>query len=366
MKFWLLAIVAAFIFLPGTIFAQVESFSDGPIEVRALVEEVVEEKLEPKEEAYQVVQVKITTEGRYQDESFTVDSRDGYLAGLRYEVDEGQEVKLSIIPTGESSQPTILIIDVIRIQALVWLTLIFIAITLAVGLLRGITSLIGLGVITLVLFFYILPQIIQGHDPVITTLLGSGVILLFSIFGTHGFRKSSWASFLGTIGGLVITGVLAVVFVKAASLTGLAGEQAALLQLKTGLTLDSQGLLLAAIIIGAVGVLDDAAVNQTEIVFELAKADPTLSRVEIFRRSMRIGRHHIASMVNTLVLAYAGASLPLLLLFSVSDESVIGLLNSEFIAEEIVRTLVGTIGLISAVPLAAWFGAVYAKKKIEK
>jgi len=157
--------------------------------------------------------------------------------------------------------------------------------------------------------------------------------------------------------------LLAVIFVKAASLTGLAGEEATLLQLKTGLTLDSQGLLLAAIIIGTVGVLDDVAVNQTETVFELAEANPTLSRTELFRRSMRIGRHHIASMVNTLVLAYAGASLPLLLIFSTSDEGVVNLLNSEFIAEEIVRTLVGTIGLISAVPLATWFGVMYVKNK---
>jgi len=363
MKFLLTPILVFFIFWPCAAFAQVESFEDKTVETRATVEQVIEEQLEPAVEAYQVVEIRIESDGQYQNRLFTVDSREGYLAGLRHVVKEGQEVEVSIIPSLDYGQPIVFITDVVRLNVVMWLLILFIAVTLIIGLLRGVSSLISLGVIMLVLFGFILPQLINGHSPIMITLIGSAVILAVSIFGTHGFRRPSWTAFLGTVGGLIITGILAVIFVQAASLTGLASDEAAMLQLKTGLSLNAQGLLLAAIIIGALGVLDDVAVNQSETVFELAKTDPSLSKRELIRRSMRIGRHHIASMVNTLVLAYAGASLPLLLLFIASDQSTISLLNSEFIAEEIVRTLVGTIGLISAVPLTAWFAVMYVKKK---
>ena len=362
MKFLLAFILIFFTCWPCGVFAQDKLIENSTIEARATIEQIIDEKLEPPEEAYQVVEIRIKTEGAYNNSLFTVDSREGYLAGLRHTVKENQEVEVSIISSLDYGEPVVFITDAVRLNVIMWLVILFIAVTLIVGLLRGVSSLISLGVIILVLFGFILPQLVNGHNPILITLIGSAAILAVSIFGTHGFRRPSWAAFLGTVGGLIITGILAVVFVKVASLTGLASDEAAMLQLKTGLSLNAQGILLAAIVIGALGVLDDVAVNQSETVFEFAKTDPTLSKRELVRRSMRIGRHHIASMVNTLVLAYAGASLPLLLLFGVSDQSIIGLLNSEFIAEEIIRTLVGTIGLISTVPLATWFAVIYIKK----
>ncbi|MFH1433701.1 MAG: YibE/F family protein [Candidatus Uhrbacteria bacterium] len=366
MKYFVTLVLALVILWPLDALAQTDSFNDGTVEARAVVERVVEEQLDPPEEAWQVVEVRINQEGEYDNRLFTVDSREGNLVGLRHEVKDGQEVKVLIVPASDYSAPVVFITDVVRLNVIMLLLILFVVVTLAIGLLRGFSSLIGLGVIMLVLFGFILPQLINGHSPILITLIGSAVILAVSIFGTHGFRKPSWAAFLGTISGLVITGILALIFVQAASLTGLASDEAATLQLKTGLSLNAQGLLLAAIIIGALGVLDDVTVTQSTTVFELAETDPTLSKRQLARRAMRIGRHHIASMVNTLVLAYAGASLPLLLLFLASDQSTLGLLNSELIAEEVVRTLVGTIGLIAAVPLATWFAVIYAKRDRKK
>ena len=349
--------------LPSALFAQTEGEEPTTIEVDAVIERVSEEKLEPADEVYQVVDALVLSEGEYEGSVLTIDSREGYLEDLRYVVDEGQKVKLMIIALPGVDEPLVYITDINRLGALFWLFLLFIAVVLGVGSLRGLGSLIGLGAIVLVLFGFILPQILKGSDPIFVTIIGSAVILAFSIFGTHGFKKITLGAFFGTIGGLIITGALAFLFVTISHLSGLGGEEASLLQLKAGVSLNAQGLFLAAIILGAVGVLDDVAVNQSEIIHELKKTNPDMGASELIKRSMRIGRHHIASVVNTLVLAYAGASLPLLLLFVASDQSTLHLINSELIAEEIVRTLVGTIGLICAVPLATWFTVLMLREK---
>jgi uncharacterized membrane protein len=332
------------------------------IESRAMVEQVLEEQLEPENQAYQVVEVRISSDNKYQNRLFTIDSRDGYISGLRYELSEEQEIEVAIVPGFDGQEPVVFVTDVVRLQSIMWLLILFITIVILVGLWRGITSLISLGVILAILFGFILPQLMKGSDPVLITLIGAAMILAVSIFATHGFRKTSLAAFVGTIGGLVVTGVLAYLFVGFTDLTGLASDQAAMLQLKTGMSLNAQGLLLAAIIIGALGVLDDVAVTQAETVQELIKTDSKLSGRKLFGRAMRIGRHHIGSVINTLVLAYAGASLPILILFVASDQSSLTLLNSDFIAEEVVRTLVGTIGLVCTVPLATWLAVLVLKR----
>ncbi len=327
----------------------------------ARVENVLEEKLEPTEEAYQVIEVKIISENDYQNQTYTIDSREGYTAGLRYPVKPGQEVKVSLVGMPDGSV-TAFLTDVVRLNPLMWLVILFIVITLLVGLLRGFTSLVGLGLIMLVLFGFIIPNLLAGRDPILFTIIGAAVIMLISVFGTHGLRRESAAAFLGTLAGLILTGVLAKIFVPLTGLTGLANHDATRLQLEAGLQLDMQGILLAAIIIGALGVLDDVTVTQSETVFELKKTDSSLGPAKLAKKALRIGRHHIASVINTLVLAYTGASLPLLLLFFTVDVTTIDFINSELVAEEIVRTLVGTIGLIITVPLATWIAAFYATR----
>ncbi len=358
MQKYLFIFLVSFLLIPNLALAQEEPST---IEATGVVESIVEEQLEPASEAYQVVEVRVISDGKYDGRLFTIDSQADYLVGLRHVVEPSQKVKLSIISTPDGST-IVFITDVVRLEPMMWLVLLFVIVTLLVGLLRGLSSLIGLVVIMAVLFGFILPNLLAGRDPLIFTLIGAAIIMLVSVFGTHGLRKQSVAAFLGTIGGLGITGILAIIFVPLTKLTGLASEEAALLQLKTGMSIDLQGILLAAIIIGALGVLDDVAVTQSETVFELKKTDPNLKLRELAGRALKIGRHHIASVTNTLVLAYAGASLPLLLLFLMVDTTTIDLVNSEFIAEEIVRTLVGTIGLICTVPIATWIAALYADR----
>jgi len=359
MKKLFLFCLLSFLLFPLLTLAQNEPTTT---ETTGRIESIIEQQLEPASEAFQVVEVRIISEGDFDNRLFTVDSRGDYLTGLRHQYTAGQKVKVSILSSPDGNN-IVFITDVVRLEPLMWLVILFVVVTLLVGLIRGLSSLIGLMVILTVLFGFILPNLLAGRDPIIFTLIGATVIMLVSVFGTHGLRKQSVAAFLGTLGGLTITGILAAIFVPLTKLTGLASEEAALLQVETGMSLNAQGILLAAVIIGALGVLDDVAVTQSETVFELKKTDPTLKVKELASRALKIGRHHIASVTNTLVLAYAGASLPLLLLFLAVDTTTIDLVNSEFIAEEIVRTLVGTIGLICTVPLATWIAALYATRK---
>lgn len=352
-----------FLLLPLSAFAQIstqEEMQTNTHYLRAEVVDILEEDLEA-DNPYQRVVIQIVTPGDFETNTYTVDSREGYIANLRHPVEFRQIVQVSVVDQGD--QTIAFITDVFRFQPLMVLVLLFVAVLLAVGFLRGISAILGLIITFAILFFFILPQLLAGHNPLLITIIGSAAILAGSIYSTHGTRKQSTIALVATLFGLVITGILAQLFTDITMLTGLASEEAALLQLESGMSINLHGIMLAGMILGAVGVLDDVAVTQTETVFELKDTDHTLTRKDLFKRGMRIGRHHIASVVNTLVLAYVGAGLPLLLLFLISDQGWFTLINSEFIAEEIVRTLVGTIGLVLTVPLATWFAAVYAKEK---
>lgn len=358
----LATIILSLILLPSLASAQ-ELTEPRSFEFDAVVTEVVEESLGTESE-YQIVQVKISSLGEYENRMFTIDSREGLTEGLRHTLKPEQRVTISLVEDFDGNVVSVFVTDVHRLDALMLAIIIFIVVTLAVGMIRGFSSLISLAIIFVILFTLIIPQIIAGANPILITLIGSALILCFSIFITHGFNRTSTIAFAGTIAGLVITGILAVLFVNYAHLTGLSGEEAALLQLKAGLVIDTRGLLLASIIIGALGVLDDLSVNQSVAVQELKQANNSLSTKELFARAMKLGRHHIASMVNTLVLAYAGVSMPLLLLFMGTDASVLNIINSEYIAEEIIRTMVGTVGLILTVPITTWLAAYWVNKKV--
>jgi uncharacterized membrane protein len=331
------------------------------IEAEGQVVRVREENL-ASADPYQIIDVRVTSDGAFEERVFTIDSRESLLEGVRHSVSKGERVKLMIVEVPEQ-EPIVYVTDIIRLRPLLWLFVLFVFVILAVGWWQGVTSLLGLGATLLIVFGFILPQLLAGRSPLAVTLIGSALLLCIAVFGTHGIRRESVAAFGATLLGIFATGIFAWLFTLAARLSGLGGEDAAVLQLSTDATIDFQGLLLSGIVLGAVGVLDDVAVNQAETVFELKRTDPSLSRRELSERALRIGRHHIASVVNTLVLVYAGASLPLLMLFQTSGQPASELLNAEFLAEEIVRTLVGTIGLILTVPLATWFASAYATKK---
>ena len=297
-------------------------------------------------------------------EQFIVNTRESLVEGLRYNIAAGDVVFLQILRSTETGEVSAAYLaDVRRTTALLWMVILFAALIVAVGWIRGLLSLLGLAVTLLVLFLFIFPQILNGADAVLVTIIGSIVILGVNMHLSHGFNRSTLLAYASTIAGLVLVYVFASFFVGVADLSGLASEESILLFFHQQEVIIPAGILLAGIILGAVGVLDDIAVTQGETVVELMKANPSLDRRELFVRAMRIGRHHIASTVNTLVLAYVGVAMPLILLFLITPEiDAIRFLNEELVAEEIVRTLAGTMALVLTVPISTLF-ATFNKKR---
>lgn len=247
--------------------------------------------------------------------------------------------------------------DVNRKFPLALLAGVFALAVVLVGRMRGVMALVALAVSFAVLTLFILPAILQGSNPLVVAVVGAGAIMLIALYMCHGVTARTSVAVIGTLISLLLIGLLGSLFIGWASLTGNTDDNTGLIH---GLYphIDMSGLLLAGVIIGSLGVLDDVTVTQTSAVWELRQADPTMSARALYRAGIRIGRDHIASVVNTLVLAYAGAALPLLLLFSIAQSSVGTVANSELVAEEIVRTLVGSIGLVASVPVTTALAAL--------
>lgn len=285
-------------------------------------------------------------------------------AGVYNVVDEGDKVVLTKVTTAGESE--YFIADEYRLPSIAFILACFFALAIALGRRHGFMSILGLGFSILVLAKYVVPKIIAGADPLAVTLTGAVAIIFVSISLAHGFNRRTAVAVGSTTLTLGIAAVLAVVFVNAAKLLGLGSEDAAYLQLGPLETISLKGLLLGGIIIGTLGVLDDVTTAQTAAVDEIGKADPSLGFGELYRRGLSVGREHIASLVNTLVLAYAGASLPLFLLFTLNKTRPLWvILNGESVAEEVIRTLVGSTSLMLAVPVSTALAAyVFSRRSL--
>ncbi|MCP9958182.1 MULTISPECIES: YibE/F family protein [Streptomyces] len=272
------------------------------------------------------------------------------------QLEQGQGVVVAYAPDApEDLQYSVT--DVDRKFPLLLLSAVFALAVVAVGRLRGVMALIALGTSFVFLTFFVLPAILQGSNPLVVAVVGSSAIMLIALYLSHGLSARTSVAVLGTLISLLIIGLLGSLFIGWARLTGNTDDYTGLIH---GLypNIDMSGLLLAGVIIGSLGVLDDVTVTQTSAVWELHRADPAMGPRALYRAGIRIGRDHIASVVNTLVLAYAGAALPLLLLFSIAQSSVGTVANSELVAQEIVRTLVGSIGLVASVPVTTGLAAL--------
>ncbi|MFJ2733610.1 MULTISPECIES: YibE/F family protein [unclassified Streptomyces] len=247
--------------------------------------------------------------------------------------------------------------DVDRRFPMALLAGVFALAVVVVGRMRGVMALVALAISFLVLNLFILPAVLQGSNPLVVAVVGASAIMLIALYMCHGLSARTSVAVLGTLISLMLIGFLGSLFIGWAALTGNTDDSTGLIH---GLypSIDMSGLLLAGVIIGSLGVLDDVTVTQTSAVWELHEANPAMGRRELYRAGIRIGRDHIASVVNTLVLAYAGAALPLLLLFSIAQSGVTTVATSELVAEEIVRTLVGSIGLVASVPVTTALAAL--------
>lgn len=270
------------------------------------------------------------------------------------EVEEGDDVVLILneTPDGESYA----IVDHQRGTGLVVLAGAFVLAMVAFGRWRGVSALAGLGVTFLLLLYFVVPAILAGSPPLLVAIVGSAAIMLTVLYLTHGLGATTTVAVLGTLASLTLTGLLSALAVSALHLTGVTDD----LSLAVGMTqgVNTEGLLLAGIVIGSLGVLDDVTVTQSATVAELARANPAYGALQLFRAGSRVGRSHIASVVNTIVLAYAGSALPLLILIVANTESLGSVVTDQIIAQEVVRSVVATLGLVAAVPLTTGLAAL--------
>jgi uncharacterized membrane protein len=270
-------------------------------------------------------------------------------------------VKNEIPPGARAGAEKYSLSEVERRQSMLWLLAVFGLIVIVFGRLRGALALVGLGAGLLVVTQFVLPAILDGSSPLAVALVGSLAVMLITIALAHGLGPKSMAAILGTAASLLLTALLALLFSDIAHLSGLTSEEATILQAgQPGLSLD--GLVIAGMVIGALGVLDDVTVSQASTVMALRRANPRQRLADLYRGALSVGRDHVAATVNTLVLAYVGASLPILLIFGIDGVPFADTINREAISEQVIGMLVGSIGLITAVPITTALAALLATR----
>jgi uncharacterized membrane protein len=360
----ILAAIAAFftfryfdhVVLPG------EGFPTfGSDTVRAQVTQIIGEgkiDMDGHTQIYQVARVRIL-EGEY--------------AGIPMEIDYGKrqirfddyllKVGDRIIVTISKSPDNVVhayFADFVRTTPLLILFAFFSISILLISRWKGLRSLLSMMFSLFVIIKYIIPHILAGEDPLRVSIIGSVVLLGVTLYLTYGWNLKSHAAVIGMILALLLTGILSAFFMVLARINGAGDENAMFLMQMMDRQINLRGLYLGGVIIGALGVLDDLVMTQASAVFELHQANTSLGFRTIYNSAMRIGQDHVAATVNTLVLAYAGASLPMMLMFSLGRGNYAYLVSFSFIAEEILRTLVGSLGLIAAVPLTTAFAIGFA------
>ncbi|WP_345266976.1 YibE/F family protein [Nocardioides nanhaiensis] len=264
-------------------------------------------------------------------------------------LEPGDRVELLRAPAPEGGEASITFFGIERSASLWWAAGLFVLVVLMVARFRGLMALVGLGFAGLVVGYFLLPALLAGEPAVPVALVASTVIMFVVIYTTHGVSMRTSAALGGTLAGVLLTALLAWWAVGSARLTGVSDDGSTVLSSYAD-RLDLQSLLMAAVVIAGLGILNDVTITQASAVWELRAASASLTRAQLFASGMRIGRDHIASTIYTIVFAYTGTALTLLLAVSLYDRSIWGLLETEELASEIVRSLAGSIGLVLAVP----------------
>jgi uncharacterized membrane protein len=274
---------------------------------------------------------------------------------------EGDDIVLLDVPTSPAAF-RYSFVDFQRSTPLLWLGVAFVVVVLAFGRLQGLRALAGLGLSLGVLVLFVVPALLRDSPAVLVALVGTVAVAYLAIYLAHGIGITSTIALAGTLVTLAATCLLAVGVASLTHLSGLASEEAQVLRV-TAEALDLRGLLVAGIVVGALGVVDDVTVTQVSTVAALRRANPSFGARDLYVEATKVGRDHVASAVNTLVLAYAGASLPLLLFFAQGDQPAGRLVTGELVAVEVVRMLVGSIGLVLSVPVTTRLAAVVLARR---
>ncbi len=298
--------------------------------------------------------------GSNKDEIINIEVIEDQISGPQ-NFEEGDELMITAFENS-NGEIEYFITDFVREKSLLTLFAIFVVIVVAVTQWQGVGSLFGMVFSFTIIFKIILPLLLNGFNPILAAIIGAVFITPMTFYLGHGVSKKTTIAVIGTLITVTIAGLLAVIFSETANLTGLASEEAAFLSLEAKEKINFEGLVLAGMIISILGILDDITISQSSVVHQLKAAKKKIKFKELFQRSMSVGRDHISSMVNTLVLIYTGASLPLLMLFMDSSQNFQDVVNLEFLAEEIIQTLVGSIGIILAVPITTILACLIVKK----
>jgi len=320
--------------------------------VRAQITQIIEEgeiDLGNKAQRYQIARV-VLLEGEYQGITMEMDYGKRQVISSDVYLQSGDKVLVNVGKSLDGAL-SVYFADFVRTNYILWLTGLFALSIILISRWKGVRSLVSLVFSLMVIIGYIIPHILAGGDPLQISIMGSVILLGVTLYLTYGWNLKTHASVLSMVVVLILTGILAWGAVSLTRLTGTGDENSLFLIQMLNSQINLRGLLLGGMIIGALGVLDDLVTTQSSAVFELHHANETLGFRVLYRSAMRIGQDHVAATVNTLVLAYAGASLPMLLMFSLGRGNYGYLVNFSFVAEGIVRTLVGSLGLIAAVPI---------------
>ncbi len=341
---------------------QARAVSDTGENFRAKVVEVIEEAEKEREDGTKYTQQNLRLEaisGERLGEEFIYYGISEIEVGNASLYKTGDRVYIDVFQL-ENGQEEVYVVDYVRTWPVTVLALIFIIFVVAVGRFKGIRALLSLIISFVIIIKFILPQILAGRDPVLISLIGGLFIMAVIIYLTEGWQRKSHLAIISVFFSLALTILLSVIFTAWTKLSGFAQEEAIFLIGIGQAEINFRGLLLAGMIIGAIGVLDDIIVGQIEAVARIKEANPNLSPAKTFSLAYKIGNTHLGAIINTLFLTYAGAALPLLLLFVVNQEAGLSLaraLNTEAITTEVVRTLVGSIGVMASMPIATFLAA---------
>lgn len=300
---------------------------------------------------YKTLEIKVL-DGKNKDKILQIESD---LPGLK----KNQKIYVNHNIHGGNDYYNVTNID--RVNQLIFFIILFILVIIIFSGYQGVRSVLSLIFSFVVIIYVLMPMILRGYNPIFTSSIIASLILFFAIFFTHGFNKESSVAYGGTMISVLLTSILAVIAVKVNHLSGFTGDESTYLNMNTSGVLDFSGLLLAGIIVGVLGVLDDIAITQAAIVTEIYSTDKNLPRMVVYKKAMRIGREHVSALVNTLILAYVGTSLPLMLLIKSYDYNINTVLNMEIISTEIIRAIIGSIGLILTVPIVTLLAVFYLK-----
>jgi len=314
-------------------------------------------------QGYQEVTLEITS-GKYAGEMHVIENHLPKNLAYRIEVAKGDKIIVAIDEMGTEKQ--IYISDYYRNNVLIILVFIFLGLLILIGKLKGFKSVITISLTMFLIFKVLIPGILGGYNSLILSIIISAVITILTIFIVSGFNKKSLAAIIGTVSGVVIAGVISVIVGNTIQITGMMPDEAAmLLYLPNAISLNYNNLLFSGILLGALGAVMDVAMSIASSIKEIYNANISIKSKDLFKAGMAVGHDIMGTMANTLILAYTGSSIPLLLILNASGESFSSIVNTDIVATEVVRSLAGSIGLIVTIPITAFISVLFLKKEFK-